>query len=155
MQDEAGLADQTLHQVSQRTEVSLTNGTEAANGRHKTIVQRADYHLGELRADTSRALGKTVHQADHRSPHDRGRRRRPLGNEVTPDQEPAQAPACRSVKHDALPLRERRRQTVDGGLRPQRLLDDLPGSGHPVARRRGEDNLIPPLSDGGKGIDRE
>src|SRR5262249_34828034 len=70
-------------------------------------------------------------------------------------QEPAQALACRSVKHDALSLRERRRETVDDDIRSQRVLDDLPGCGDAVARRRGEDDLIAPLRDSGKGINRQ
>jgi hypothetical protein len=74
---------------------------------------------------------------------------------VTPDQEPAEALACRGVEHDALSLRQSGRQTVYGGIRPQCLLDDLAGSRHPVARQRGEDNLIAPLGDGCEGIDRE
>ena len=154
-EDEAGLVKQPLREVGHGAEVSLAHRAEAAHGRHQITVEGVDHHLGQLGADTGHALGEAVHQADHRGPHDGRRGRRPLGNEVTPDQEPAEALAGPGVKHDALPFRQSGRQAVDGGLRPQRLVDDLPGGRHPVARRRGEGNLIAPLSNGSEGIDRE
>ena len=155
LKNEAGLANQTLRKVGHRAQIGQADGAEAANGRHQTTVQSADDQLGELGTNTGRALGKPVHQAHHRRPHHGRRRRRALGNEVTPDQEPAQAPPCRGIKHDTLSLRQSRRQTVDGDIQTQRLLHDLPSCRHPVARRRGQDNLIPPLGDGSKRIDRQ
>ena len=152
---EAGLANQTVGEVGHRAKISLAHRAEAANGRNKTTVERVDQHVGELGTHTGRALRETVHQADHRRPHDGGRRRGSLGNKVTPDQEPAEASARPGVKLDALPLRQSGRQAIDDRARPQRLLDNLPGGRHPVARRGGEGNQSASLSHGGKRIDRE
>jgi len=69
---------------------------------------------------------------------------------VAPDQEPAEALPRRGVELDTFPLRKGGRQTVHGEVQPQRLLDDLPGCGHAIARRRGKGNLLPPLRDLGK-----
>jgi hypothetical protein len=153
--DEAGLVEQSLREVGHRAKIGLAHRAEAPDGRHQAAVERVDQHLGQLGADTGRALGEAVRQAGHRGPHDRGRGRRSLGDQVAPDQEPAEVLAGPRVERDALPLRQGGRQPIDGGLRPQGLLDDLPGGRHPVARRRGEGNLIPPLGHGGQGIDRE
>jgi hypothetical protein len=72
---------------------------------------------------------------------------------VTPDQEPAAAPARRRVEQDVLSLGDSGRQTVDGNLVPQRLLYDLASCGHAVARRWVEDNLLLPIRDSGEAID--
>lgn len=87
--------------------------------------------------------------------HARFRRGRPLRNAMTPDQEPPEALACRGVQTDTLALREGGRQAIDGDVQPQRLLDHLPSCGHRITRRRGKDNLLPPLRDSGKRIDRQ
>jgi hypothetical protein len=154
-QDEAGLAEQALRQVGHGAEIGLAHRTEGANRRHATPVQRADQHVGELRPDAGRALGVAVHQADHRGPDDGRRCGRSLGNEVAPDQEPAETLARRGVEGDALSLRESGSKAVNRQILLERLLNDLPGRGHPVPRRGGEDHLIPPFRDGGNGIDRQ
>ena len=100
-------------------------------------------------------FAKLFTRQSHRRPHDGGRRRGSLGNQVTPDQEPAEALACPGVEHDAFPLGQSGRQAIDGGARPQRLLDDLAGGRHAVARRRGEGDLIAPRGHGGQRIDRQ
>ena len=155
LQNEAGLAEQPVGEIGQGTQVSLPHRTEAAHGRRDTTVQGVDDHLGEFGAHPGRALGVAVHQAGHRGPHHRGRGGRSLGDQVIPDQGLAEAPAARSVERDALSLGDGGRQAVDGRLRSQGLLDNLPRLGHPVTRRRGEDGLVPPLGDGREGLDRQ
>ena len=155
LQNEAGLADQPFSEVGQGTQISLPHRTEAAHGRRDTTVQGIDDHLGEFGAHPGRAFGVTVHQADHRGPHHRGRGGRSLGDQVIPDQGLAEAPAARSVERDAFSLGDSGRQAIDGRLRSHGLLDNLPRLGHPVTRRRGENGLVPPLGDGREGLDRQ
>ena len=155
LQDESGLAEQPLSEVGQRTQISLPHRTEAAHGRRDTTVQGVDDHLGEFGAHPGRTFGVTVHQAGHRGPHHRRWGGRSLGDQVIPDQGLAEASAARSVERDALSLGDRGRQAINGRLRSHGLLDNLPGLGHPVTRRRGKDGPVPPLGDGREGLDRQ
>ena len=118
------------------------------------VVQPIDEELRELGANPGIPLREPVRELEHRRPNDVLRSRPALGDEVSADELPVEAPLA-LVDRELLPHPDTRREAVDLLAGLERVFDDRTGRTHLLERLRRELDFFSATSDANDLVERE